>query len=286
MMPHSHLPDLAPRSLLYVPASNPRALAKAGGRGADMLIVDLEDAVAGGDKAAARAAAVAALAAGFGAQPVMVRVNAARHPAQADDLAALAPHRACISALVVPKVDAPADLAAPAALGLPLLAMIETPAAVLGAAAIAADSRVAGLIAGQNDLALALRLPPAPQPDPAALATALQWLVLAGRAAGKWLFDGVWNALDDPAGCEGAARAARGLGFDGKTLIHPGQIAPCHAGFAATAAELADAAALVAAAGAGGGGSGAQRFAGRMVEDMHIAAARALLARAARDLPG
>ncbi len=272
--------DLSPRSLLYVPASNARALAKAPTLAADMVIIDLEDAVPPDQKAAARAALAGALATGFGGKRVAVRVNDSASAHQAHDLAALAPIKDRLCALVVPKVDRPADLDAPGAVGLPLLAMIETPAAVFAAQAIAADARVAGLVAGLNDLAHALRLPPAAvgAAGRGAMMTAIQTIVLAARAADKACFDSVWNAIDDVAGFTDEAQQARSLGFDGKTLVHPAQIAPCHAAFAPSAAEIEDARAVLAAA-----ADGAQRFRGRMIEAMHVAMARALIARA--DLP-
>jgi citrate lyase subunit beta/citryl-CoA lyase len=163
-------------------------------------------------------------------------------------------------------------LDAAAALGLPLLAMVETPTGVFAAQAIAADPRVAGLIAGLNDLAHELHLPPGH--DRAAMVMAIQTIVLAARAAGKLAFDGVWNAIDDVPGFEAEAADARRQGFDGKTLIHPAQVAPCNRIFGPSEADIAAARALVAAA-----TGGAQRYDGAMVEDMHVAAARRLLSR-------
>ena len=265
--------DFAPRSLLYVPGSNARALEKAGGLAADMLIIDLEDAVPADRKAEARGAMRAAVAAGFAGKRVAVRVNATGTAEQADDIAALA--GLALDAVVLPKVDAPSDLDPLRDLGLPILAMIETPAAIYAARDIAADPAVAGLIAGLNDLAHELKLPDGM--DRGAMSYAIQAIVLAARAGGIWGFDGVYNAIDDAAGFAAEASEGRRLGFDGKTLIHPSQVGPCNAAFAPSQREIAAAEALVAAA-----IGGAQRHEGRMVEDMHVAAARALLERAAR----
>ena len=265
--------DFAPRSLLYVPGSNARALEKARGLAADLLIVDLEDAVPAERKAEARTAMRAAVAAGFPGKRIAVRINGTGSADQADDLAAI--RGLALDAVVLPKVDAPSDLDPARALGLPLFAMIETPAAIYAARDIAADPAAHGLIAGLNDLAHELKLPDGM--DRGAMALAIQSIVLAARAAGVWCFDGVYNAIDDAAGFAAEAAEGRRLGFDGKTLIHPSQVDPCNRAFAPSDREIADAAALVAAA-----TGGAQRHEGRMVEDMHVAAARSLRERAGR----
>lgn len=264
-------PEAPPVTLLYVPASNARALEKAPGLGADMIIVDLEDAVPAEGKADARVDALAALQRGFGGALVAVRINTDAE--QGADLGAVSAAPVAPDLIVVPKVERGSDLSAAAALGLPMLAMIETPGAVLDARTIARGDGVVGLIAGLNDLAHALRLPPGH--DRAALGFAMQGIVLGARAAGVAVYDGVYNAIDDADGFACEAAEARALGFDGKTLIHPSQVAPCAAAFAPDAAEVATARALIAAA-----SGGAQRFAGQMIEDMHVAAAKALLARA------
>ena len=259
--------DYPPRSLLYVPGSNARALEKAGGLAADLLIIDLEDAVPADRKDEARAAMRAAVAAGFAGKRVAVRVNATGAAEQAADIAALAGLQ--LDALVLPKVDAPSDLDPLRGLGLPVFARIETPRD------IAADPAVSGSIAGLNDLAHELKLPDGM--DRGAMSHAIQAIVLAARAGGVWGFDGVYNAIDDAAGFAAEAAEGRRLGFDGKTLIHPSQVDPCNAAFAPSEREIAAAGALVAAA-----TGGAQRHDGRMIEDMHVAAARALLERAGR----
>jgi citrate lyase beta subunit len=261
---------LMPRSLLYVPASNARALEKARALPADMLIIDLEDAVPGDRKDEARAAMRAALADGFPGKRTAVRINAFGHREQEADLAALA--SVSCDYIVVPKVDGPEELENLKALSKPLLAMIESAAGVFAARDIAVQPLVAGLIAGLNDLAIDLKLPDVT--DRRSMAVSIQMIVLAARASGKTVFDGVFNAIDDAAGFAVEAGEGRALGFDGKTLIHPSQIDPCNAAFAPSAAEVAEAEAIIAAA-----TGGAQRFRGRMIEDMHVAQARALLTR-------
>ena len=260
----------AVRTALFVPGSKPRALAKAAGLGAGMVIVDLEDAVPDAAKADAREAAVAALAAGFGDAVRALRLNGAGTRWHADDLAAARDSAA--EMLVLPKVESPGALTTVADVcGKPVLAMVETPAAIFDARAIAGAA--AGLIAGTNDLAAALGLPRGAGRGP--LALSLQTIVLAARERGIAAFDGVSNALDDPQAVAREAAEARALGFTGKTLIHPSQIGPTRAAFAPTAEELGEARRLVAAA-----TGGAERFEGRQIEAMHVAYARALLAEA------
>jgi len=262
----------APRSLLFLPASNPRAIAKARTLPADAVLLDLEDAVADEGKAAAREAAVTAVAEGFGGRVTAIRINGLDHAEHGADVAAVA--RSAADAIVLPKVAGAAAMARIAdACGKPILAMIETPAGVLAAAGIAAADGVVGLIAGTNDLRATLRLPPSASRD--SLAHVLQSIVLAARASDGWVFDGVYNALGDDEGFAAEARAGRDLGFDGKTLIHPSQVDPCNAAFGPTAGEVEDARALIAAF-----TGGAERFRDRMIEGMHVDQARALLERA------
>ena len=248
-------------ALLFLPASNPRAIAKARESAADLVILDLEDAVKPGDKDSARAAAIAAVSSDW-PMPVAIRVNGIGTAEHDADLAA-----ACGSAcdlVIVPMVDRPLAIT-----GKPVAAMIETAAGVLAAPAIARS--VSALIVGTNDLANSLRLPTI---DRAAMGMALQSAILAARAARIAVFDGVYNRLDDPAGLAAQCAEGRLLGFDGKSLIHPDQIAPCQTAFAPTEAEFARAARLIAAA-----TGGAERFEGAMIEDMHVESARRLLAR-------
>lgn len=264
----SSLPRI--RAALYLPASNPKALAKARTLAADLLILDLEDAVKPEDKATAREAAVAAVAEGFGDKPVSIRINGIGTEWHDQDIAAVRGSQAGLA--VLPKAeDAESTARVATALGKPLLAMIETPKGLLAAAAIAAVPGVVGLIAGTNDIAAELRLPADAGRD--GLVLALQTIVLAARASGGIALDGVYNRLDDPDGLWAEARAGRAFGFDGKTLIHPAQIEPCHRAFAPDEAEIEYARALVEAA-----TGGAERFRGQMVETMHVDAARRLLA--------
>jgi len=259
----------AVRSLLFLPASNPRAIAKARAAGADLVVLDLEDAVKPQDKDAARAAAVEAVATAWPV-PVAIRVNGVGTEWHSLDLDAVARSKADF--VVVPRADSAHLVHEIAeAISKPALAMIETAAGVLAAAEIARES--AGLVAGTNDLRADLRLPLDATREP--ISAALQLIVLAARAAGVAVFDGVFNNLEDSDGFLREARDGRRLGFDGKSLIHPNQIAPCHQAFAPSAAEVERARALVEAF-----HGGAERFGNEMIEGMHVRAAQRLLARA------
>ncbi|MDF7775976.1 CoA ester lyase [Sphingomonas sp. AOB5] len=264
--------SLPPRTALFLPASNARAIEKARELDADMVILDLEDAVKPEMKAEARAMAVAAMAEGFGERLTAIRLNGTDSTEHMQDVIATA-HSAAGFA-VLPKAEDPARVAAVVEQleGKPLLVMIETPRGVLNAAAIAALPGVEGLIAGTNDLRAELRIPPSASRD--SLSLALQAIVLAARAGGCWAFDGVFNKLDDPDGLAAECRHGRDLGFDTKTLIHPNQVAVAAAAFGPTPEEIADARALVEAA-----TGGAERFRDRMIEAMHVAEARTVLAR-------
>jgi len=265
--------DLRPRrSALFLPASNPRAVDKARTLPADMILLDLEDAVRDDDKERARAAAIDAVAEGFGDRECAIRINPPTSPWHDADLAAVAASRA--DYVVLPKAEDADEVARIAAAARrPMLAMVETPAGVLAAPAIARAERIAGLIVGTNDLAAALRLPDGVGRGP--MMVALQAIVLAARAADVLAFDGVFNRLDDPAGLEAECHHGRHLGFDGKTLIHPSQIEVANRAFSPSQAELDEARALIAAA-----IGGAERFRGRMIETLHVEAARRLLASA------
>ncbi len=260
------------RSALFLPASNARAIAKARTLPCDMVILDLEDSVRDADKDAARAAAQAAADGGWGERLMAVRLNGPG-PSHDADLAALSSLRG-IDLIVVPKVETAeyADVLA-RRLGKPLLAMIETPAGVYAAREIAGVAQVVGLIAGSNDLAATLRLPPDAGRD--GLTLALQSIVLAARAAAIVPLDGVFNLLDDSDALEADCLAGRALGFSGKGLIHPKQIEVANRIFAPSAEEIDEAKALIAAA-----SGGAERFRGRMIETMHVDAARRALKRA------
>ena len=254
------------RSALFLPASNPRAIARAREAGADLVILDLEDAVKPADKDAARIAAVAAVAEAWPC-PVGIRVNSVASEWFEADVAAVAGSEADF--IVLPRVeDAEHLIVLATQVRRPVAAMIETARGVLNAPKIAQAS--SAVLAGTNDLAASLRLPSGAGRMP--LMTALQLVVLAARAAGVPAFDGVFNRLDDPDGLAAECTESRQLGFDGKTLIHPNQVELCHEAFAPTHLELARAERLVAAA-----AGGAERFEGEMVEAMHVEAARRLL---------
>jgi citrate lyase subunit beta/citryl-CoA lyase len=271
------------RSVLYVPASNPRALEKARSLAADAVVLDLEDGVAPDAKAAARAVAVAAVA-GLAPREVIVRVNHASTPWGPADLDAAA--RSGAQAVLLPKVesaeeihaaeDALARAGAPA--GLAIWALVETPRGVLAASAIAgASPRLACLVAGTTDLAAALGARHVPGRAP--LLVGLSLLVLAARAHGLAALDGVHLDLDDPAGFEAACLQGRDLGFDGKTLVHPRTIEAANRIFAPDAAELERARRVIAAhAEATRAGSGVAVVDGRLVEALHAEEARRLVA--------
>lgn len=266
---------LAPRTALFLPASNARAIEKARGLDAEMVILDLEDAVKAELKDEARGMAVAAAGEDWGGRIFAIRVNGRGSAWHDADLAAVR-DSACRLA-VLPKAESAEQVATVLAAldGARVMAMIETPRGVLNAAAIAAVHGVIGLLAGTNDLRAELRVPPSAGRE--SLAYALQSIVLAARAADIWAFDGVFNGLDDSEGLAAEARHGRALGFDGKSLIHPNQIAIAAQAFGPTETELADARALIEAA-----TGGAERFRDRMIEAMHVDQARALLARADR----
>jgi citrate lyase beta subunit len=274
--------DLRPRrSVLYLPANRESAVAKARTLPADCIILDLEDAVQPDAKDAARAAAVAAAqAGGWGSRELLLRVNGVATAWSAADFAAA--RSGGFAAIVVPKVDSADEARAAVALagGIPVWAMIETPRGVLDAPAIAAVPGVVALLAGMADLAKDLRARPDAARTP--LLYALSAIVLAARAAGKMAFDGVYTDIHDAAGFEAEAKQGLMLGFDGKTLIHPSQVAPCNAAFSPSQAEVDDAAALIAAYQDGlARGAGVTTFKGKLVEVIHVIEAQRVLALAA-----
>ena len=260
------------RSLLFLPASNPRAIEKARELDADMVVLDLEDSVKEADKGSAREAAVAAVAEGFGGKPVAIRVNATDSRFYGDDVVCV--RHAAANCIVLAKAETKKQVADAAWLmGKPVLAMIETPLGVLDAAAIAPATR--GLIAGTNDLAAALSVPPGA--GRRGLTYALQRIVLAARAAGVPAFDGVYNRLEEDEALAAECAEGRAFGFDGKSVIHPSQIAAVNRAFGPTDAELDAAQRLVAAA-----TGGAERHEGRMIEALHVEQARETIAKARR----
>jgi len=281
-MPDSHHPR---RSVLYMPGSRARALEKARSLPADALILDLEDAVAPDEKPAAREQVVRAVAeGGFGPREVVIRINGLETEWGRADMAA-----ACAcgpDAILLPKVNAAEDVAAAEALmgAAPertrLWAMMETPLAVLNAAAIAgASPRLACLVMGTNDLATELRAGHVADRRP--LLTGLSLCLLAARARGLACIDGVYNAFRDEEGLRAECRQGRAMGFDGKTLIHPAQLAAANEIFAPTEAELAEAREqLTAFEDAQKAGQGVAVVRGRIVENLHVAQARRLIAQA------
>lgn len=259
------------RSLLFLPASNHRAIEKAKELPADLVILDLEDAVRPGDKAKARAMAVDALPA-FEGRPVAVRINPLGSEQFGEDVVAFR-HMAHV-AIVMPKAeDAKQAHDVGRLFSHHALAMIETPGGVANARAIAAETDA--LIAGTNDLSLGLGLPP--DAGRAGLVYSLQAIVLAARLHGIAAFDGVYNGLEDLDGLAAQCAEGRAFGFDGKSAIHPSQLDTINRAFSPSEAEIAAARRLVAA-----DTEGAERHDGRMVEALHVAQARALLAKAER----
>ena len=282
------------RSVLFMPASNPRAMAKARTLPCDAVALDLEDAVAPEAKADARNLLIGAVnEGGFGHRRLIARINAPGTPWHGDDLAALAtlpPDSAPINAVLVPKIDVAADIAALSAAmdaaGYPahvaLWVMIETPRAVLAIeriAAMAATTRLRGLMLGLNDLAKDTGMVQAP--GRAAFLPVLVQVLLAARSHGLIVLDGVCNAIDDADRLTHECTQARDLGYDGKTLIHPAQIAVANAVFSPDPTALAQARAVVAAfADPANAGKGAIRVDGRMTELLHRDMAAKLIAMA------
>ena len=258
------------RSLLFLPASNPRAVEKARELPADMVIFDLEDAVKEEDKGAAREAAVDAIRQGYGGRPTAIRVNSTGSPHYGADVVAV--RKSVADFVVLAKTESPKQAHdAGWLMAKPVLAMIETPKGVLDAAAIAPATR--GLIAGTNDLGATLGLPP--EGARRGLVYALQRIVLAARAAGVAAFDGVYNRLEADDGLRAECEEGRTFGFDGKSVIHPSQIPAVNLAFAPTEEELEAAQRLIAAA-----TGGAERIDGRMIETLHVEQARGLIAKA------
>ena len=272
------------RSALYVPADNARAVEKAAALPADAILFDLEDAVAPGSKPAARDALARAMAAlDHGPRMRVVRINGAGTPWHEDDLAAAA--RMAPDAVLVPKADGAAGLAAlaerlGAARGGPAVwAMVETPAGVLAAPGIAAAPGLGALVMGTNDLARELGARHVPGRAP--MLAALGACVLAARAAGAACLDGVCNALRDEGALRDECEQARDMGMDGKTLIHPAQIAVANEVFAPGGDALDRARREIEAfEAARSEGRGVAVLDGRLLEALHVETARETLARA------
>jgi (3S)-malyl-CoA thioesterase len=266
------------RSVLYIPGSKERALEKARGLPADAVIFDLEDAVSPAEKPAARDTLAAALSQSYGARVRIVRINGLDTDwGEADARAAEA--MAC-DAVLLPKVESAAQLDALGRLTTkPLWAMMETPKAMLAAAEIAAHPRLAGMVMGTNDLAKELgsrfradRLPMLP---------GLGLCLLAAKAHGVVIVDGVYNAFKDEEGLRAECEQGRDMGFDGKTLIHPAQLAVANAAFAPSEAEVDLARRQIAAfEEAEAQGQGVAVVDGRIVENLHVETARLTLSKA------
>lgn len=260
------------RSLLFLPASNPRAIEKARGLPADMIVLDCEDAVKAEDKDAARSAAVEAANRGFEGRLCAIRINAPGSAHYGAD--AVAMRSSAADFIILPKAESHQQAKDVTRLTeKPLLAMIESAAGVINAPLIAPDT--VGLIAGTNDLAADLGVPSAA--SRAGLAHSLQAIVLAARAAGVAAFDGVYNLLENEEGLRSQCEEGKAFGFDGKSLIHPNQIDTANRIFSPGEEEVAAAQRLIEAA-----TGGAERFEGRMIEEMHVAQARAVLGKARR----
>jgi citrate lyase subunit beta/citryl-CoA lyase len=280
------------RSVLYIPGSNPRALAKARTLPADALILDLEDSVAPDQKALARRQVAAAVGeGGFGARQVVIRVNGLQSPWGREDMAVAA--AAGPNAILLPKVDGPGMIMhaarelreAGAPDPLRLWAMMETPLAILNAGSIAAAAadpaaRLEALVMGLNDLAKETRA--RLTPGRSAMTPWLAICVAAARAHGVDIIDGVFNGIADLDGFKRECEQGRDMGLDGKTLIHPSQIEICNQVFAPTEAEIDAASAIIAAFDEPANqGKGVIQINGRMVERLHADMARRTLSIAA-----
>lgn len=268
------------RSVLYIPASKERALEKARGLAADAIIFDLEDAVAPDEKDLARGILHAALSqGGYGHRLRIVRINSAESAWGKADIEAL--KAMDFDAVLIPKVESAADISAVSSVltGKPIWAMIETPLGVLRSEEIAAHPALEGFVMGTNDLAKELRC--RFRADRLPLVGALQSALLAARAHGVVAIDGVYNAFKDDAGLLLECEQGRDLGFDGKTLIHPAQLAVSNAVFSPSAQEVELANRQIEAyEAAEAAGQGVAVVDGKIVENLHVVTARQILAQA------
>ena len=276
------------RSVLYMPGANTRALEKARTLPADALIFDLEDAVAPDAKEAARGNVVAAAGSkAYGKREIAIRCNGLSTPWGKADVAAIA--RSGADAILVPKVENAADVASVVALldaaGAPpamaVWAMMETPMGILRAEEVAGShKRLQLFVMGTNDLVKDMRARHTPMRLP--MVTALGLGMLAARAHGLTILDGVYNDIKDAEGFREVCKQGLEMGFDGKTLIHPSQVEPCNEVFAPSAAELEMAGKIVAAfKAAQAEGKGVVTVDGRMIENLHVEQAERALALAA-----
>ncbi|MFL4468611.1 CoA ester lyase [Tateyamaria armeniaca] len=267
------------RSVLYIPGSKPRALDKARGLPVDAIIFDLEDAVSLEEKEAARDTLADALSTGgYGARMKIIRINGLETPwGRADAKAAV---KMGADAILLPKVSAPSDLdALPEITGdTPLWAMMETALGMLNAASIAAHPKLTGMVMGTNDLAKELQT--RARPDRLPMQTGLGLCLLAAKAHGLAIIDGVYNAFKDEAGLAAECAQGRDMGFDGKTLIHPAQIDIANAAFSPSEADVDLARRQIDAfEAAEASGQGVAVVDGRIVENLHIVTARETLAK-------
>ncbi len=280
-MDHSTIPR---RSALYMPASNARAIAKSRDLPVDVVILDLEDSVAPSQKELARRQSVEAVASGgFGSREVVIRINGFDTPWHTEDLQAAV--KAAPSGILVPKVESAEGILGVARLmeslntpsHIKLWCMLETPRGVLAANEILrSHPKLAVAVMGTSDLTTDLRARHTSIRLP--LLTSLGLCLLAARAYGVTILDGVFLDLDDTAGFERACEQSRELGFDGKTLIHPRQIVACNSAFSPTAAEVEMAQEIVAGySRAQERGEGVTVVGGRLVEALHVAEAQRVL---------
>ncbi len=273
------------RSCLYMPGANPKALEKAKSLPADALIFDLEDSVAPEAKPEARDVVARVLAeGGYGPREIIVRANALTTPWGFEDIQMAA--RARPAGVLVPKIDSAEDVRkaddvlsqAPADVALWI--MIETPLAILNIKEIAAaarQTRLAAFVMGTNDLAKEMRL--VQTPDRLPFLAALSLSVAAARAFGLTVIDGVYNDIQNEDGFADICRQGLALGFDGKTLIHPSQIAPCNEIFSPSAEDVAQARDVIAAfAAPENAGKGVLKVNGKMTELLHLEQARRTVA--------
>jgi len=272
------------RSALYMPAANERALEKAKNIATDAIIFDLEDAVSPDAKDVARAQAVAAVNSGeYGKRELTIRCNALATPWGHADVAAAA--TACVSAVVIPKINSVAEVdevsraldAAGAPKEIMIWAMIETPTAIMDCRAIAAHPRVAVLVMGTNDLAKELRA--AQVPGRAPLVPSLHMALLAAREADKVILDGVYNDIKNADGFTAECVQGQNMGFDGKTLIHPDQVAIANDTWAPSAHDVEHARKVIDAFNeALAQGKGVVQLDGKMIENLHVANAERAIA--------
>jgi len=268
------------RSVLYIPGSKERALDKARGLPVDAVIFDLEDAVTVEEKVNARETLKAALAqGGYGDRVRIVRINGLDTEWGADDARAVGDMDADV--VLLPKVESAAQLDALAAItgDLPIWAMMETPSGMLNAAQIAAHPLLTGMVMGTNDLAKELQT--RPRADRLPFITSLGLCLLAAKAEGVIIVDGVYNAFKDAEGLAAECEQGRDMGFDGKTLIHPAQVDVANTAFAPSEAEVDLARRQIAAfEETEASGQGVAVVDGKIVENLHVATARETLAKA------